>query len=36
MGRMVEVVMAVMMVPMGPGRGFRSTTPNQDSCGEKS
>ena len=30
------VVMAVMMVPMGPGRGLRGTTPDQYSCGEKS
>jgi len=30
------VVMAVMMVPMGPGRGFRDTTPDKYSCGEKS
>src|ERR1700730_14917212 len=28
--------MAVMMVPMGPGRGFGSATPYQHSCGEKS
>jgi hypothetical protein len=33
---MGDVVMAVMMVPMGPGRGFRGTTPNKYSCGEKS
>jgi hypothetical protein len=30
------VMMAMMMVPMGLGRGFRSTTPDQYSCGEKS
>jgi hypothetical protein len=30
------VVMVVMMVPMGPGRGFRGTTPDKYSCGEKS
>jgi hypothetical protein len=32
---MGDVVVMVMM-PMGPGRGFRGTTPDKYSCGEKS
>ena len=35
-GHVVEMVMAVMMVPMGSGRSFGCTTPDQHSCGEKS
>ena len=33
---MVEVAMAVMVVPMGSGRGLGGASADQKSCGEKS